>query len=150
AVKGDCLSALGFIYDGGRYVRISGKPGGSGQTFLARLTPDERVKNDVENEFRKKRAFRIAESPGESDIVLCLCNHYAGDVYSKEQLANLSMLSSRCLSSHAYAFPPEIYQSLPDAFPARIETSIWKADTTEFNFAPTLTSSDLIAGIPPL
>src|SRR5262249_12198875 len=96
AVRGNCRSVLPTDFREGHMIRDLGTsdPRFNGpsqtQTILERFAPDkgfvpdERVKREIENEFKKKSAFRIVGSPDEADLVFHICNTHFGDVFSNE------------------------------------------------------------------
>jgi VWFA-related protein len=133
AVKGDCMPNRPVTIINARAVAQT-KPdvielNESKQTILARFSKDDRVKEIVEQEFKKNRAFRIVSSPDEADIVFHVCSSYWEEIGSKILLSGKYILPTHRVAAQALAIPAPIYQPQVQASQKLFDTALWRADT---------------------
>ncbi len=134
AVKGDCMPDQPVaIYNGRAIATVSRISENKQTTILTRFGEDAGVRETVENEFKRNRAFRIVKSLDEADIVFHVCSSYFGEFGSKIILKGKYFLPSTRIAARALAIPASIYQPLDGPSPKLTDSAIWKADTLNSN-----------------
>ena len=132
AVRGDCMSNQPFIIYNGRAVLPPQKtslPADNKQTLLTHFKNDDRVKESIEQEFKRNRAFRIVDTIAEADVVFHVCSSYWEEVGSKIILSGKYILPSHCVSSQALAIPAPIYEAQTSENNKLFDTALWRANT---------------------
>jgi VWFA-related protein len=132
-VKGDCMPEQSVAIYNGRAIATGSKIGEKKQTTLTRFEEDAGVRETVEKEFKKNRAFRIVDSLDEADIVLHICSSYFGEFGSKIILKGRYFLPSTRVAARALAIPAAIYQPTGVSTSKLTDSAIWKADTLSSN-----------------
>jgi VWFA-related protein len=133
AVKGDCMPNRPVTIINARAVAQTNPNvldlNESKQTILARYAKDDRVKEIVEKEFKKNRAFRVVSSPDEADIIFHVCSSYWEEIGSKILLRGKYILPTHRMAAQALAIPAPIYQPQVHASQKLFDSALWRADT---------------------